>query len=56
MEEGEISTISQLIQIVHRGRTQTPALSMIKNSLEPAPIYCGNAAPPAGRGIQKPGY
>jgi len=56
MEEGEISTITQLRQIVRRGRTETPVRCAIKNCLEPAPIYCENAAPPAGGGIQKPGY
>jgi len=45
MEEGEMSTITQLRQIERRGRTQTPACCTIKNSLEIAPICCGNAAP-----------
>jgi len=56
MEEGEISTITQLRQMERRGRTQTLAPCTIKNTLKTAPIYFGNAALPAGGGIQKPGY
>jgi len=38
MEEGEISTITQLRQIKRRGMTQTPVRCTIKNSLETAPV------------------
>jgi len=52
MEEGEISTITQLRQIERRERTPTPARCTIKNTLKTAPICFGNAAPPARGGIQ----
>jgi len=50
MEEGGISTITQLRQIERRGRTQTQGAARLGTAWSQLLSYCSNAAPPTGGG------